>query len=259
MSIDYSRIRKKTFQERLHLDKYLCEIAQNHPSHWFLENPASQNIYLYLTKYVKTISESHFNKKFNDMRILDWGCGKGHVTWLMQKLGANPISCDVRVQEDDSSFGQETPIIDKTGILIDPLEHKYKLPYEDDSFDVVLSFGVLEHVPDDLNSLREINRILTSNGLFFCFFLPYFLSWTQRLAHLKGNYYHDRLYRKSLIYKLMKECDFKIPDLWHRQIFPKNTVKYPKYHTFEKIDQFMTTFTFMKYLATNIEFVACKG
>lgn len=192
------------------------------------------------------------------MRILDWGCGKGHVTWLMQKLGANPISCDVRAEEGDSSFGQETPIIDETGILIDPLEHKYKLPYEDDSFDVVLGFGVLEHVPDDLNSLREINRILTSSGLFFCFFLPYFLSWTQRLAHLRGNYYHDRLYRKSLICKLMKDCNFRILDFWHRQVFPKNTVKYPKYRTFEKIDQFLTTFTFMKYFATNIEFVVCK-
>lgn len=113
-------------------------------------------------------------------------------------------------------------------------------------------------MPDHRNSLVEIHRILRDGGLFFCFNLPYFLSWTQRISHLRGNYYHDRLYRKAQVAALMAQGGFDLLDMWHRQLFPKNSVRYPRYHFFERVDQFLTEYTAFRYLATNIEFVAAK-
>ena len=129
------------------------------PSHGFLANPSGQYAYVYLTQFVKALAEEHFGCAFGELSVLDWGCGKGHVSKLLLDLGPKHVeSCDILCDEDDSSFGQETPIIKKFGIQVKPLEHPYRLPYADASFDVLLSVGVLEHVADDRASLAEITR-----------------------------------------------------------------------------------------------------
>jgi SAM-dependent methyltransferase len=259
INMEYRLLRKRVFSESLELDLELIDVVKKYPSHNFLINPAGQNLYLYLTKYLTLLSELHFKKSISDLRFLDWGTGKGHVTYLLKKLGVHPISCDVKKSQADSSFYQETPILDRYKIGVGELNHEYILPYNDESLDVVLSFGVLEHVENDLESLKEINRVLAPNGLFFCFFLPNIFSWTQRLAHIRGNYYHDRLYSRSSVFKLLESSNFTIDDFWHRQLLPKNTVKYPNYYLFERADNFVVGTTFLKHFATNIEFVSHKN
>lgn len=248
-------IRRTALSERVPLNEDLLKIIDGFPSHEFLRNPAGQNVYLYLTRYVRAFAESHFNKGIDEIALLDWGCGKGQVAFLLRRLGAKPQCCDI---SGGIESPEKTPIIKKDGIQVDPLIHDYLLPYGDETFDVVMSFGVLEHVSHDSKSLVEINRILREGGLLFCFDLPYFLSWTQRLAHIRGDCYHDRLYRKRHVYELLDSSGFSLMDVWHRQLFPKNSVKYPAYHLFERIDQLLTEYTPLKYLATCIDFVAQK-
>jgi SAM-dependent methyltransferase len=254
----YRKIRREVFSDSFNLDLELIDIVKEFSSHSFLRNPASQNSYLYLTNYVRILSEIHFDRPISDLKILDWGTGKGHVTYLLKKLGANPTSCDIETDSDDSSFGQETPILNRYNIDVKPLSHSFILPFDDNSIDIILSFGVLEHVENDFESLKQINRILRPNGLFFCFFLPYTFSWTQRLAHLRGNYYHDRLYSRASVANLLNNSSFSIDDVWHRQLMPKNGINYPNYKLFEQTDQFLVENTFLKHFATNIEFVAHK-
>jgi SAM-dependent methyltransferase len=177
----------------------------------------------------------------------------------LRKLGFKVVSCDIERDADDSAFGQETPIIAAENIDVIPLKDTVKLPFEPESFDIVLSMGVLEHVANDLESLREIHRILKPGGLFFCFFLPFVGSWTQYVMRFRGDNYHDRLYTKWKISSLLKETGFVLQDFWHRQLLPKNSVRYPAYRTFESADQALVRFTPLKYLATNIEFVASKS
>ena len=250
-------LRRSYFQIPQPLNQQIFDLTLNLQSHAFLRNAACQNIYLYLTNYVKAFSEYWFKKSLSNLMILDWGCGKGQISYLMREMGAEIISCDVH-GADDSSFGQSTPIIEKAPINVIPLEHPYILPFKDASFDIVLSFGVLEHVPNDLKSLEEIHRILKPSGLMFCFFLPYYISWTQRLAHLRGDFYHDRLYSKKMVKELLNKSRLELLDIWHRQLLPKNSISYSNYRTFEFIDQWITEYTPLKYTATNIEFVACK-
>ena len=111
----------------------------------------------------------------------------------MRDLGPRQVdSYDILSDKDDSSFGQQTPIITKFGIQVRPLEHEYNLPYDDNAFDIVLSVGVLEHVPNDVASMAEIRRVLKPGGLFFpASFFQLNLLWTQKVAHLRGNNYHD--------------------------------------------------------------------
>lgn len=139
-----------------------------------------------------------------------------------------------------------------------PLTHLFRLPYDDFTFHVVVSFGVLEHVADDAASIAEIARILKPGGLFFCFNLPTKLSWTQAVVRFRGDEYHDRLYTRQTIDKLTSTVGLELRDSWYRQFFPKNTIAYPFFRIFEQVDQLLTRFTPLRYLATSIEFVATK-
>jgi SAM-dependent methyltransferase len=252
-------LRSEVFSGDWPLDKGISETAALVASHGFLANPSGQYPYVYLTRFVKLLSEKHFCRPFRDLRVLDWGCGKGHVSKLLLDLGAKRLdSCDVYSGGADSAFGQEVPIIKRFNIHVEPLQHVYFLPYESATFDVLLSVGVLEHVPNERASLAEISRVLKPGGLFFCFFLPTRFSWTQRVSRWCGENYHDRLYTETHIREMLSAAGHEPLDLWYRQLLPKNSFHYPAFRFFEKIDLFMTENTPLRYLATNIEFVSFK-
>lgn len=258
-SSDFIHLRKNVFSRHWPLDEEITATAATLPSHQFLQNPSGQYAYIYLTNYIKTVAERLSGTPFNQLDILDWGCGKGHVSKLLRDLGpARLESCDIQLDKDDSAFGQQTPILERFQIPVTPLTHPSQLPYPDASFNIVVSFGVLEHVENDAASIAEITRVLKPGGLFFCFFLPTRLSWTQKLARSRGDEYHDRLYTRQSIDTLLKPVGLQLRDYWYRQLFPKNSAKYPAFRSFEQVDQLLTRYTPLRYFATNIEFVATK-
>ena len=250
--------RKIAFSQKFNLDTNLIQGLNPKDKEFdFLRNPVVQNIYNYQTYYVLDFSKNWFKKESLD--ILDWGCGKGYISYLLKNNNINVTSCDVSNTGVTSAFVINSPIISLANINVVELKHDYILPFDNSSFDVVLSFGVLEHVPNDLESLREIRRILKPNGLFFCFYLPYKLSYTQNIQHLRGQWYHRILYWKNDVKNLLKEANLNLLDMWHRALLPKISFAPPFYHTVEKIDNWFCNYTLLKYFATNIEFVANKG
>jgi SAM-dependent methyltransferase len=243
-------IRRTAFSKTFEYDNGIEKITDTSDKNYsFLLNPVVQNIYKYQIQYIYEFSRKILEK--NDIKYLDWGCGYCPVSYWLKELGENVISCDVGVKRNWNM------IKSKTAIEIMLLEHEYKLPFEDNSFDVVLSFGVLEHVPNDKESLKEIYRILKPNGLFYCLYLPYTLSYSQRI-HLRGHYIHDRLYNKKQVKKMLKETNLALLDIWHRGLFPKQSFVPKNIGKMEKLDNWLCNYSILKYFATNIEFVACK-
>lgn len=251
----FQDMRRRILSRDCELDDFLLGIAQNHPTHAFL-GKATQTVYLRQVALLREIAEQIFKKPLSEIRVLDWGSGKGHISYLLKKEGFQVTSCDRKDLTDDSSFGQETPILLEKSIPVVPLDQEVRLPFEDHSFEVVVSFGVLEHVQKDADSMREIRRILKPGGVFFVTFLPYSLSWTQRVAHLLGNDYHDRLYSKKKLCGLAGETGFNVLDIWHGQLFPKNSLGNSS--RLEKLDRFLTDFTPLGLFATNLEAVLIK-
>jgi SAM-dependent methyltransferase len=257
--VNPAQVRTACLSAKLPLDEKLISLASRAASHSFLTNAASHNLYLLLLNYLQVFSEQRLGKPSHQLRILDWGCGKGFCSYLLKKRGFEVMSCDIERNADDSAFGQDTPIIDAEKIDVIPLRDAVALPFESHSFDIVLSMGVLEHVQDDLGSLKEIRRILKPNGLFFCFFLPFVGSWTQYVMRSRGDNYHDRLYTKRGVRDLLNRSGFALLDIWHRQLFPKNSVHYPAYRFFEALDQAIVRVSPLRFLTTNIEFVAAPN
>lgn len=182
------------------------------------------------------------------INILEWGCGVGFHGELLRELGFEVVSCDI---PDSLSTGQEF-IIDEKEIVF--LNHPYNLPFDDDEFHVVLSFGVLEHVPYEIDSINEIHRVLKVEGIFFITLLPAKLSYINQIAHLRGDWYHDRLYDFGTINKLLNSENFRIDKVVRAQVLPRSKLGRDMF--WEYLDRILA-FVFGK-ISTNFEVILRK-
>lgn len=233
-------------------DNFLSQVARGSASHQFLANSA-QSVSSRQVAFLAAVLQDYFAAPASEIKVLDWGCGKGQITYLLQNRGFDVTSCDIKSEKADSTFGQEVPIIEAKQISVVPLHHPSALPFQNQTFDCVVSFGVLEHVHSDIASLHEIRRILKPGGIFFVTLLPYVFSWGQAVARLRGITYHDRLYNRRQLRQLAKIAHFEVAATLHAQLFPKNSVPIRFDGTFEPIDRFLCRYTPLKYLATNLE------
>lgn len=237
-------------------DPGICAVARTSPAHHaFLANSV-QAVYQRQSNFLAAVLTKYFRRATNGIRVLDWGAGKGQNAYLLRQRGFEVVACDVR---GDVEFGADCPLLE--GIKHIPLDDPVKLPFEDSSFDVVTSFGVLEHVPRDLESMREIWRILRPGGIFYITFLPYPLSWTQAITRLRVSYqwrdYHDHFYSRKTLHRLAGESRFSVASLWFAQLFPKNSVPRSLDPVLEPLDRALCR-TPLRYFATNLEAVLVK-
>ncbi len=94
-------------------------------------------------------------------RILDYGCGAGQTVYALLDAGySNTAGFDLKDYLE----------------LRDPADRKHffigdtgtsRLPFADDSLDMITSDQVLEHVQDQVLWLREMHRVLRPGGIAF--------------------------------------------------------------------------------------------
>ncbi len=105
-------------------------------------------------------------------RILDVGCGDGITdlsialrTGCRELIGIDPFRGYERLPGIVASNGLPADLV--PGSLRFLPEDANRLPFPDDSFDVVLSWGSVEHMAGGyLQALREVKRVLKPEGLF---------------------------------------------------------------------------------------------
>jgi len=87
--------------------------------------------------------------------VLDLGCGFGAYSGALLKDGIHCVGCDINLQYLKKAALQGLPVVN-----IDS-----RLPFPDRSFDSVLMFEVIEHVPGIENILSEAFRVSSKNVL----------------------------------------------------------------------------------------------
>ena len=90
----------------------------------------------------------------NSIKILDVGCGTGANLEMLANFG-EPEGVDV--SDDALEFCRQKGLKVHKGLA-------EKLPFEDESFDVVTALDVVEHLDDDIAGLKEMNRVLKKSG-----------------------------------------------------------------------------------------------
>ena len=94
-----------------------------------------------------------------DSRVLDAGCGTGAHTGRIADWGAAvtaiDISASVLPEARRRSEGRNVRFL-QSNLL--------RLPFADESFDVIVCWGVLMHVPDAESALAELARALHAGG-----------------------------------------------------------------------------------------------
>lgn len=96
-----------------------------------------------------------------DTVMLDFGCGAGDCVAQFRSAGYRIFGCDMRLPADPSPRLRaqlDEGIVKK--IEVEP----YRLPFADETFDLVFSNQVFEHVMDYPVALAEISRILKPQG-----------------------------------------------------------------------------------------------
>lgn len=92
-------------------------------------------------------------------KILDIGCGEGHITAEIQKN-----FLDAEISGLDYSISAINYAVEKFSRIDFCVADAHNLPYCDNYFDVVVCNNLWEHVPDPLLLLKGIRRILKDKG-----------------------------------------------------------------------------------------------
>ncbi len=104
-----------------------------------------------------------FISSWKDVKVLDIGCGGGFTCEFMAKKGASVSGIDI----SDVSIETAKNHAKESDLIIDYRSGTAEnLPYENDSFDVIICVDVLEHLDDVAKAVAEVKRVLKPGGIF---------------------------------------------------------------------------------------------
>jgi SAM-dependent methyltransferase len=95
-------------------------------------------------------------------RVLDYGCGAGGLVRLLLAAGFDAHGCDIKWPGADYHW-LDMPEADRLHYF----EPGGRLPFDADSFDLVVSDQVFEHVEPIEESVPEIERIVKPTGVHY--------------------------------------------------------------------------------------------
>jgi SAM-dependent methyltransferase len=104
-------------------------------------------------------------------RVLDVGAGFGRHAFEITRRGGRVVALDFAADEVEQTRATIGAMVDSGEITLDRFVgvlrgDATRLPFADDSFDVVITSEVLEHIQDDVTAIAEMVRVLRPGGTF---------------------------------------------------------------------------------------------
>ena len=145
-------------------------------------------------------------------KVLDAGCGGGrHLSEAFRAKGVSVVGIDLN--KDDALKAHNTTKImryegeDGGGSALVMVSDVTKLPFADESFDIVICSEVLEHIPDHGKAIREIIRVLKPGKSLVVSvprYLPERICWALSRDYHNEKGGHIRIYRKKELLELLE-------------------------------------------------------
>lgn len=189
--------------------KIFSEIQKKH--WWFI---VKKDIVLDMINY-------YYKQDLNN-EILDIGCGSGLMLNSLEKIGITSglDMSDEAIKFSKSIFRGEV----KQGFLPE------QVPYVEKSFDIITALDVIEHIDDDIESLRVIRTLLKDNGKAIITVPAYMFLWSG-FDELNE---HKRRYTKSELKSKLIESGFEI-----EKISYYNTLLFPIAYIVRKLNNLL--------------------
>lgn len=141
-----------------------------------------------------------------NLSILNIGAGTGEDFLILKKYGKLSVI----------DIDAETVVLMPAHLV----EAKFvadacAMPFKNESFDLIVAFDVLEHIPNDTKAVSEILRCLKPGGS-FVFSVPAFNFLFSRHDELLG---HVRRYDKKMIRSLLCNFELRFLSFWFFFLF----------------------------------------
>jgi ubiquinone/menaquinone biosynthesis C-methylase UbiE len=182
--------------------------------------------------------ETFHYARFRGQRVLEIGVGLGTDHLQFARAGARLTGIDLTQRCIDLTRARFAQQGLRSRLLQMDAE---RLDFDDDSFDVVYSFGVLHHTPSPERAFREVRRVLRPGGVFIgglynqqsAFYARVLLErlvWREfrheTLEQRRGRIEHStsgavplvRLFTSGELRRLLRESGFEHVDLTRRHL-----------------------------------------
>lgn len=152
---------------------------------------------------------TRFNLKKN-YRLLEIGCGRGEFLESFKNFGLECTGTDISDYSVSRLASFDVKKIDIS---------REKLPYEDNTFDVVFHKSLIEHLYSPENLMKETYRVLKRGGLVIIL-TP---DWVSQMKVFYEDYTHNKPYDKNSLKDLLEihnfsriksENFYQLPILW---------------------------------------------
>lgn len=135
--------------------------------------------------------------------ILDVGCGTGWFCKVLKESYPNSEILGIDINDGRKFKDFDFHIADIT-----------KIPFKNEKFDGVACKAVLEHIPNSLSAIKEMNRILKKNGKIFIS-VP-----DSKDKNFWDDYTHIRPFTKKSLSTLLADGGFVVEKYWYLSSVP---------------------------------------
>lgn len=147
-----------------------AQLAQRRHFDWFAEN-AEQSYTAYQSSPFWVAEDALTFERWRARLetgawLLDVGCANGRSVWPLLSSDLRIVGCDIspRLVRQAIARAEAGGVSDRTCFIVADCD---RLPFVDDSFQYVLTYGVLHHLPDPARACRDIQRVLARGGIHF--------------------------------------------------------------------------------------------
>lgn len=171
---------------------------------WLMNNPLRTFILNFEAKRMRSMTD------YNGGDILEIGCGQGKGTKLIKRMF---------VPESIEAIDLDPKMIERAKSNINMEEVNFKvadvtdLPYSENQFDAIFDFGILHHVPNWKDAIKELKRVLKPGGKIILedlsiesFHVPV-LGWILRRT-LEHPY--DKMFKRDELFSSFEENGFRV-------------------------------------------------
>lgn len=140
-----------------------------------------------------------------EARILDVGCGTGRNLLELQRLGQ---SVGIDIEQRPLAYTRSRGLNDLVQASAD------RLPFHDETFEIVTMLDLLEHLDDDVAGASEVYRVLKPGGVAVIFVPAYRWLWGPQddVSH------HRRRYTPFALRRTLQAAGFDIVRLSHANL-----------------------------------------